>query len=195
MRLLTTQSFAIRIEDLNKQRFFEESSRSGPYEVRYALGGAEFTITLERSLETGDKWMRIKSISSTGWKEPKMLNQLVAIDFTPCHFGGIRWWFICTQSRNGQKCRKRVAVLYLPTEGELLRGFGCRCCHKLRYPVGNTVRERDRALMREIRKTVLHEFLIRRHCKDCGMSLAAFEGVKEITVRSKRCPVCQKARD
>ncbi len=195
MRILTTKAFSISTESLNKQHFFEEWSRSGPYELHFNYGRDEFTITLERSLETGDRWMRIISISSPGWPEKQMLNQLVAIDFTPCHFGGIRWWFICTQPRDGQKCRKRVSILYFPMEGPTLNGFGCRCCHNLRYPVGNTTREKDRALMRQIRKTVIHEFLIRTLCRDCGVSLAVYEGVKGITTRSKVCPKCQKVKD
>ncbi len=48
----------------------------------------------------------------------------VFLDWTPCHFGGQRAWFICP----GQRCWRRVAILY----GEVI--FACRHCHKLAYP-------------------------------------------------------------
>ena len=43
---------------------------------------------------------------------------------TPCHFGGVRHWFICP------RCKRRVGTLYKPPmKNELL----CRKCHSLRY--------------------------------------------------------------
>jgi len=49
---------------------------------------------------------------------------------TPCHFGGVRYWFICPLVVNGRPCRRRVSTLYLPPNGEY---FGCRHCHDLTY--------------------------------------------------------------
>ncbi|MEA1963705.1 MAG: hypothetical protein U9O41_01050 [Candidatus Aerophobetes bacterium] len=44
---------------------------------------------------------------------------------TPTNLGiGIRYWFLCP------KCRKRVAVLYMPFDGP---SFLCRGCHNLTY--------------------------------------------------------------
>jgi hypothetical protein len=47
---------------------------------------------------------------------------------TPCHLGGVRWWFICPLSRSGVACGWRVRKLYL-----VGRYFGCRRCHDLTY--------------------------------------------------------------
>jgi hypothetical protein len=44
--------------------------------------------------------------------------------------GGVRWWFACPLTIEGERCRRRVAKLYLPP-GE--RRFGCRQCHELTY--------------------------------------------------------------
>ena len=43
---------------------------------------------------------------------------------TPCHYGGVRYWFLCS------KCKKRVAKLYAPPSSER---FACRNCHNLTY--------------------------------------------------------------
>jgi len=61
----------------------------------------------------------------------------VQIDWTPCHLGGPRPWFLCP----ARGCGKRVAVLY----GGAI--FACRCCHGLAYPSENENR-RDRATRR-----------------------------------------------
>jgi hypothetical protein len=47
---------------------------------------------------------------------------------TPCHFGGVRWWFVCPLARTGVVCGRRVRKLYLSG-----RYFGCRHCHDLTY--------------------------------------------------------------
>jgi hypothetical protein len=47
----------------------------------------------------------------------------VLLTQTPCHFGGLRQWFLCP----ARGCGRRVAVLY---GGEI---FACRTCHQLVY--------------------------------------------------------------
>lgn len=47
---------------------------------------------------------------------------------TPCHLGGVRWWFVCPLVRSGVACGRRVRKLYLGG-----RYFGCRHCHGLTY--------------------------------------------------------------
>ena len=64
----------------------------------------------------------------------------IFLDWTPCHYGGSRPWFLCP----GQGCGRRVRVLYF---GRL---FLCRHCRQLAY---ESQREapHDRALGRVIR--------------------------------------------
>lgn len=52
----------------------------------------------------------------------------VEIRNTPCHFGGFRFWFTCPLICNGQRCGRRVGILYL--NGDY---FGCRHCHEIAY--------------------------------------------------------------
>ena len=48
--------------------------------------------------------------------------QHVAIDKTPCHFGGARPWFSCPA------CGDRVAVIYFRSGR-----FACRCCQRIAH--------------------------------------------------------------
>jgi hypothetical protein len=48
---------------------------------------------------------------------------VIALERTPCNFGGARVWFRCPNA----KCGRRVAVLYLADE------IKCRKCARLRY--------------------------------------------------------------
>ncbi len=60
---------------------------------------------------------------------------VVPIDWTECHYGGARPWFLCPG------CRKRVAIIYgrkIERDGSKLpirdRTLRCRQCHDLSYP-------------------------------------------------------------
>ena len=61
----------------------------------------------------------------------------VSIEWTPCHYGGQRPWFICP----AKKCSRRVAILY---GGSI---FACRKCHQLAYQSQREVAH-NRALCR-----------------------------------------------
>jgi hypothetical protein len=61
---------------------------------------------------------------------------LVSVEWTTCHFGGARPWFVCPG------CWRRRAALYYA--GTLLN---CRVCLRLAYPVENEA-AMDRALRR-----------------------------------------------
>ena len=54
----------------------------------------------------------------------------VNLTTTPCHFGGVRYWFICPLTTNGVYCGRRVATLYKGPGGSY---FGCRHCYNLSY--------------------------------------------------------------
>ncbi len=52
----------------------------------------------------------------------------VQLTTTPCYFGGNRHWFVCSASKNGIYCGRRVGVLYLGG-----KYFACRHCYNLTY--------------------------------------------------------------
>ncbi len=62
---------------------------------------------------------------ATSWNGSQRLwNYPVRLVTTPCHYGGIRWWFECPG------CRRRVGKLYIPPQGGR---FACRHCYDLSY--------------------------------------------------------------
>ena len=61
----------------------------------------------------------------------------IGLTTTPCHFGGVRYWFICPLSRNGVPCGRRVGTLFLSSGGKY---FGCRHCYDLSYESRNECR-------------------------------------------------------
>ena len=75
------------------------------------------------------------------WEE---VEEAVALEWTPCNFGGERPWFVCP----GVACGRRVAILYV--QGKY---FLCRHCYDLRYE-SQREDKMDRALRRaqKIRK-------------------------------------------
>lgn len=56
--------------------------------------------------------------------EWESLKYPVLLESTPCHYGGVRHWFICPAAG----CGRRVALLYLGA-----RYFACRHCYQLAY--------------------------------------------------------------
>jgi hypothetical protein len=61
----------------------------------------------------------------------------IGLTTTPCHFEGVRYWFICPLSRNGVPCGRRVGTLFLSSGGKY---FGCRHCYDLSYESRNECR-------------------------------------------------------
>jgi hypothetical protein len=52
---------------------------------------------------------------------------------TTCHFGGVRYWFVCPLA----DCGRRTGTLYLSSGGNY---FGCRHCYNLSYESRNECR-------------------------------------------------------
>jgi len=61
----------------------------------------------------------------------------ISLTTTPCHFGSVRYWFICPLSVNGVYCGRRTGTLYLASGGNY---FGCRHCYDLSYESRNESR-------------------------------------------------------
>jgi len=70
--------------------------------------GRDRVYLIDRFRISPDKWKTVRS--------------MVRLDWTPCHFGGRRAWFLCPH------CKRRVAVLHGSTT------IACRHCFRLAYP-------------------------------------------------------------
>jgi len=69
----------------------------------------------------------------------------IGLKTTPCHFGGIRYWFICPLSVKDAPCRQRVGKLFLPPG---CKYFGCKRCYNLTYQCQKEHDKRVDALLR-----------------------------------------------
>ena len=71
-------------------------------------------------------FLQLKMVNLSYVVEEKSYNYDIHLGSTPCYLGGGRFWFICPI----EGCRRRVAVLYLPSGAE---SFACRHCYNLTY--------------------------------------------------------------
>ena len=61
-------------------------------------------------------------------EEPEDVDMPITIDWTACHLGGKRPFFICPGVVSGRVCNRRVAKLFLAS-----CYFLCRHCHRVAY--------------------------------------------------------------
>ena len=74
-------------------------------------------------------YIRLQYTHTDRWSEEKeSLDYKVELTTTPCNYGGVRYWFICPLSKNGQYCGRRVGVIY-----SIGKWFGCRHCGDICY--------------------------------------------------------------
>ncbi|MEK7153190.1 MAG: hypothetical protein AAB834_04530, partial [Patescibacteria group bacterium] len=74
-------------------------------------------------------YMRLWYTHTNSWSGEKSdMDYKVNLITTPCHYGGVRYWFICPLTKNGSHCGRRVGVLYLCG-----KYYGCRYCCNIAY--------------------------------------------------------------
>lgn len=99
--------------------------------------GEDRTGAIDYRMESGRMLLSYRIRWSGGEWEP--VEQTIAFDRTPCHYGGSRPWFLCPH------CCKRVGVLY--GGGKY---FLCRHCSGLAY--GSQQEDKPDRLRRKARK-------------------------------------------
>lgn len=82
--------------------------------------GEQRTGAIEIQVQPGGSLLLRYVIRSGG--DPQYIERRVEVEWTRCHYGGMRPWFVCPG------CQRRVAVLAC-----LHGAFRCRHCHHLRY--------------------------------------------------------------
>ncbi|HLD70031.1 MAG TPA: hypothetical protein VJA17_04620 [Candidatus Omnitrophota bacterium] len=130
---------SITIKFLNKHHYFNGSVRWGG--MNWSRNGEQTgSIGFVVSTVEGDEYIRFQYTQTDRHTQEKTeLDYNVRLVWTPCHFGGRRWWFICPLVVNGYACNRRVGVLYLASG----KYFGCRHCHNLTY---QSSKEHDKRL-------------------------------------------------
>ena len=119
-KALTSQMTELDIRLLNRRRFINKLLRLPPNQQ------------LESKDESGNVHIRVNAqqmsidyfyIEYSGERHP--ICNIIKFDWTSCHFGGQRLWFLCP------KCGRRVGILYSG------KHYYCRICRNLAYPSEN----------------------------------------------------------
>ena len=102
---------SISISSLRKNGYF---ASSWPQEIVWTnrLGEETASMTIMVHTSRDENYIRlIYTMTDRNTGKETRLDYRVQLEATPCHFGGVRWWFICPLSRNGVYCGRRVGVL------------------------------------------------------------------------------------
>lgn len=125
---------SVSISFLKKHDFFC-GLRSGGIVWKNGYGEETSSIGVTVSTMYGDNYVRFQyTTTDRSSGEKTEYDYRVELTTTRCHFGGIRYWFICPLSKNGVYCDRRVAKLYKAPGANY---FGCRHCYNLSYESRN----------------------------------------------------------
>lgn len=142
---------------------------------QYLTGGirAGNVIWSRRGQETGRIWIvvdlspnngpHIKFSYKTrrrGEEEWNDVDYSLPLTSVPCYFGGKRWYFVCTFSKNGKYCGRRVAVLY-----DTQTYFCCRHCADLSYESCNESNRYRRGYFRIVNQQFKADEYFTKHVK------------------------------
>lgn len=134
---------------LNEHKYFNGSVRWGG--MSWSRNGEKTgSIGFVVSTVEGDECIRFQYTQinrNTG--EKTELDYKIRLDWTPCYFGGRRWWFICPLVINGRVCSRRIGSLHLDNS----KYFGCRRCYNLTYQSSKESHRFDR-LYRDLGRNV-----------------------------------------
>lgn len=126
---------------LKQQGYFKHVS-SNQKSTTYVVGGIKWKNSIDE--DRGSVGFSIRIYEDIGQitfqyvytdqasGEKENLSYPINLTSTPCRYGGRRWWFKCTASKNGLYCGRRVATLHLAPGGKY---FACRHCYNLTYQV------------------------------------------------------------
>jgi len=113
---------------LNGHNLFNGGVRSGGMDWN-GNGKKTGSISFVVSTVKGDEYFRTYYTHTSNKEEKTEIDYKVRLTWTPCYFGGRRWWFICPLVVNGRTCYRRVGSLHLGNG----KYFGCRHCYNLTY--------------------------------------------------------------
>ncbi len=130
-KIETGQCVRLSIFTLAKHRYFLDgykSYRGTTLSFINNFTGHESHIGAVISLMDGYEMLILDYSATLNTGEIKDVESIFPLVTTPCNLGGVRYWFICSHENNGQRCGRRVGVLYMKGHE-----FACRHCHDLTY--------------------------------------------------------------
>jgi hypothetical protein len=188
-RLRVDRVHALDLRDLRRAGLFQlppETPRISQWrwgwqgrlvgEVGYAIarGNGRTAIVLTHPRGSEGNWD--DSVSYWAW-----------LSATRCHFGGIRYWFLCPASRDGRPCGRRCRVLYRPFGANC---FACRLCHGLTYESRQAHRDkffegwvRPAATQKALQRTLDPRVSMRRRFRASERAWKALPGLQRLADR------------
>jgi hypothetical protein len=131
---------SITTKFLNKHHHFDGGISWGGVSWR-RNGEKTGSIGFVVSTVEGDEYIRFQYTQTDRSTDEKTEFDYKAwLTWTPCYFGGRRWWFICPLVVNGRVCGRRVGSLHLGSG----KYFGCRHCYNLTYESSKESHKFDR---------------------------------------------------
>ena len=130
---------SVSISFLKKHDYLSaECCKSGGIYWKNCYGEETSSISVTVSTMDGENFLRFRyTTTDRNTDEKTEYDYKVRLTTTPCNYGGVRYWFICSLSTNGVYCGRRVAKLYKTPGGNY---FGCRHCYNLSYESRNESR-------------------------------------------------------
>jgi hypothetical protein len=124
----------VSISFLRKNRCFDSP---WPQSITWTNSDGETTASMTVQVHTAQdgNYVRLSyTMTDRDTGKATDFDYKVQLVTTPCHFGGVRWWFICPLIVNGITCGRRVAMLYRAPFRDY---YGCRHCYNLSYESRN----------------------------------------------------------
>ena len=97
----------------------------GEYETSIYFGIRKNTVD---NPETKERVVLQYTYTDKQIGETANIDYIVPLTWTPCTYGGKRYWFLCPLGINSLACGRRVGVLY-----RVGKYFGCRHCMRIAY--------------------------------------------------------------
>jgi len=139
-KLLKEDCRNFSIYKLREWGYLDGGSKWGNINWTNTATGKKNDISFTLNLGNGKKNIILKyTITDRYTEEKKEINQEYSIVSTPCNYGNVRYWFVCSVYTNKVYCGRRVAKLYL---GGGSYYFACRHCYNLSYEVRNELHYR-----------------------------------------------------
>ena len=118
--------------------FREQQSRQSILVWRRRKGGVHSSVGYSLTWQPVAQLTLTYTLTPTGGESCEVVNT-VALESTPCQYGGMRWWFTCPI------CKQRIGVLYY-RRAVLVHSaeWACRHCHDLTYSSAQEAHVLDR---------------------------------------------------
>lgn len=134
-KTIAEQSLPLNIFWLKKQGYLNKNYSYCSFLVSWTSSRSGNKSNINLSIDRDSRnspeeaYIKLNYIYTDYWtKEKSKMDFKVSLTTTQCNYGGVRYWFICPLTKNGQYCGRRVGVLYA-----IGKWFGCRHCGKIAY--------------------------------------------------------------